>query len=109
MLLFYHPDFDTHVTLPFFKKISPDLGWGYILFAAIVIVGASNAVNLTDGLDGLAILPTVLVAGALGVFAYASGNVRIADYLLIPYLPGVGELAIADTNGHVNLTERFLR
>ena len=65
-----------------------------MLLAYLVIVGSSNAVNLTDGLDGLAILPTVLVAGALAIFAYAAGNIRFADYLGIPYVPGVGEVAI---------------
>lgn len=80
--------------LPFIKQVALDLGPWYMLLTYFVIVGSSNAVNLTDGLDGLAILPTVLVAGALAVFAYASGNTVIANYLLIPYLPGVGELAI---------------
>jgi phospho-N-acetylmuramoyl-pentapeptide-transferase len=70
------------------------LGFFYIPFVYFVIVGASNAVNLTDGLDGLAILPTVMVAGALGIFAYATGNVQFANYLGIPYLPGVGEVAV---------------
>ncbi len=71
-----------------------DLGLWYILFTYLVIVGSSNAVNLTDGLDGLAIMPTVLVAGALGIFAYVVGHSKIAAYLLIPYIPGVGEMAV---------------
>jgi len=80
--------------VPFFKYVHIDLGWLFIVLAYFVLVGSSNAVNLTDGLDGLAILPIVLVAGALGVFAYLSGNVIQAEYLLIPYLPGVGEVAV---------------
>lgn len=85
---------ETQLTIPFFKYIVIDLGWFYIIFAYFVIVGASNAVNLTDGLDGLAILPTVLVAAALGVFAYLTGNFIFARYLYIPYIPGVGEIAV---------------
>ena len=85
---------ETQLTFPFMKDLVFQLGPGFILFAYLVIVGSSNAVNLTDGLDGLAILPTVLVAGALAVFAYVSGHVHIANYLLIPYLPVVGELAV---------------
>jgi phospho-N-acetylmuramoyl-pentapeptide-transferase len=85
---------ETQLLLPFFKDAVLDLGPFFIVFAYFVVVGSSNAVNLTDGLDGLAILPTVLVAGALAVFAYASGHLHIANYLLIPHLPGVGELAV---------------
>jgi len=85
---------ETQLIVPFFKNVVLDLGPIFILLAYLVIVGASNAVNLTDGLDGLAILPTVLVAGALGVFAYVSGHLYLSKYLLIPYLPGVGELAV---------------
>ncbi len=85
---------ETQLILPFFKQFVFDLGPFYLLLTYFVIVGTSNAVNLTDGLDGLAILPTVLVAGALAVFAYASGHLFIANYLLIPYVPGVGELAV---------------
>jgi phospho-N-acetylmuramoyl-pentapeptide-transferase len=66
----------------------------YILLTYLVIVGSSNAVNLTDGLDGLAILPAVMVAGALGVFAYVTGHVKFAEYLSIPYIPGVGETVV---------------
>jgi phospho-N-acetylmuramoyl-pentapeptide-transferase len=81
--------------VPFFKTVSYPLGvFGFIALTYFVIVGSSNAVNLTDGLDGLAVLPTVLVAGALAVFAYAGGHAQIANYLLIPHLPGVGELAV---------------
>jgi len=85
---------ETQLLIPFIKDAVIDLGPLFVVLAYFVIVGSSNAVNLTDGLDGLAILPTVLVAGALGVFAYATGHVQIAGYLLIPHLPGVGELAI---------------
>ena len=85
---------ETTLILPFVKTISLDLGVLFILFTYLVVVGFSNAVNLTDGLDGLAILPTVMVAGALAIFAYATGNVRFAQYLGIPYVPGVGEVCI---------------
>lgn len=85
---------ETRLIVPFFKNIFVPLGIFFIPFACLVIVGASNAVNLTDGLDGLAILPTVMVAGALGIFAYATGNVQFANYLGIPYIPGAGEVAV---------------
>ncbi len=84
----------TQLVVPFFKHLLIDLGPFYILLTYFVVVGSSNAVNLTDGLDGLAILPTVLVAGALGIFAYLTGNVKFANYLVIPYVPGVGEVAV---------------
>ncbi len=85
---------ETQLVIPFFKEVIIGLGPWFVLLTYFVIVGSSNAVNLTDGLDGLAILPSVLVAGALGVFAYLTGNVNFADYLLIPYVPGAGEMAI---------------
>jgi len=85
---------ETQLMIPFVKDWAFDLGPWFILLSYFVIVGTSNAVNLTDGLDGLAIMPTVLVGGALGLFAYVSGHSQIASYLLIDYLPGVGELAI---------------
>lgn len=85
---------ETQLILPFIKTVSINLGVLYIILAYFVIVGSSNAVNLTDGLDGLAIMPTVLVAGALAIFAYATGHVRFSGYLGIPYIPGVGEVAI---------------
>lgn len=86
---------ETELLIPFVKSFSIELGMiGFILLTYFVIVGTSNAVNLTDGLDGLAILPTVMVAGALAIFAYVGGNIRFADYLDIPYIPGTGELAI---------------
>jgi phospho-N-acetylmuramoyl-pentapeptide-transferase len=85
---------ETQLIVPFVKAFVFDLGWLYVVLTYFVIVGSSNAVNLTDGLDGLAILPTVLVAGALAIFAYATGHIRFAEYLGIPYVPGVGEVAI---------------
>jgi phospho-N-acetylmuramoyl-pentapeptide-transferase len=88
------PDFSTQITFPFFKNIAPDLGWGYIAFAAFVIVGASNAVNLTDGLDGLAIGPVVIAAATYMILAYVAGHIKIAEYLQINYVAGGGELAI---------------
>jgi len=94
ILVYWSPDFNTVVTIPFFKKISPDLGWGYVLFAALVIVGTSNAVNLTDGLDGLAIGPAIIVAVTYMIFAYVAGHIKIADYLQINYVAGSGELAV---------------
>jgi phospho-N-acetylmuramoyl-pentapeptide-transferase len=81
--------------VPFFKTISYPLGvWGFIALTYFVIVGTSNAVNLTDGLDGLAIMPTIMVGTGLGVFAYLTGNFTYAHYLFIPFIPGAGELLI---------------
>jgi len=85
---------ETTLIVPFFKAFVLPLGPLFVVFAYFVIVGSSNAVNLTDGLDGLAIMPAVLVAGALGVFAYASGNVVFAGYLGIPYIAGTGEVLV---------------
>jgi phospho-N-acetylmuramoyl-pentapeptide-transferase len=85
---------ETTLIVPFFKDVLIPLGPFFIVLAYFVIVGSSNAVNLTDGLDGLAIMPAVLVAGALGVFAYASGNVVFANYLAIPYVAGSGEVLV---------------
>jgi len=85
---------ETQLLIPFFKAYIFDMGWLYVVLVYFVIVGSSNAVNLTDGLDGLAILPTVMVAGALAVFAYLTGHIRFSDYLGIPYIPGVGEVAV---------------
>jgi phospho-N-acetylmuramoyl-pentapeptide-transferase len=84
----------TQLILPFVKEVVIDLNWLFVVLTYFVIVGSSNAVNLTDGLDGLAILPTVMVAGALIIFAYVSGHVKFADYLGIPYVAGVGEISI---------------
>jgi phospho-N-acetylmuramoyl-pentapeptide-transferase len=81
--------------VPFFKTISYPLGvWGFMALSYCVIVGTSNAVNLTDGLDGLAIMPTVMIGSALGIFAYVSGNAIFARYLGFPHIPGAGELAV---------------
>jgi phospho-N-acetylmuramoyl-pentapeptide-transferase len=85
---------DTTLYVPFFKHFVVPLGVLFIPLTYFVIVGSSNAVNLTDGLDGLAIMPSVLVAGALGVFAYASGNVVFSNYLSIPYIAGAGEVLV---------------
>ena len=85
---------ETNLYLPFFKDVAIPLGVGFVFLAYLVIVFMSNAVNLTDGLDGLAILPTVMVAAALGLIAYLAGHVEFADYLRIPYVAGAGELAV---------------
>jgi len=85
---------ETTLIVPFFKDVMLPLGPLFVVVAYLVIVGSSNAVNLTDGLDGLAIMPAVLVAGALGVFAYASGNVVFANYLGIPHIAGTGEVLV---------------
>ena len=85
---------ETELIVPFFKDVALEMGIFYIVFSYFVIVGSSNAVNLTDGLDGLAIMPTVLVGGALGVIAYAAGNVTFSNYLHIPYIAGAGELIV---------------
>ena len=85
---------ETQLIVPFFKDVMIPMGAFFIIFTYFVIVGSSNAVNLTDGLDGLAIMPTVMVAGALAVFAYVAGHASFAEYLLIPYVAGAGELII---------------
>jgi len=92
LILFYYGE--TELIVPVFKDVNLDLGWFYVVLAFVVIVGFSNAVNLTDGLDGLAILPTVMVAGALGIFAYAHGNEIFASYLNFPFIKGTGELVV---------------
>ena len=84
----------TDLIVPFFKEVALPLGLGFILFSAFMLVGMSNAVNLTDGLDGLAILPTVMVGGGLGLIAYLAGNIEHSFYLQIPYIPGSGELSV---------------
>lgn len=85
---------ETQFIVPFFKEVMLDMGWTYVVLTYFVIVGTSNAVNLTDGLDGLAILPTVMVAGAFAIFAYLTGHVKFAEYLAIPYIPKAGELIV---------------
>ncbi len=92
--LYVYPQFDSRLYLPFFKSIAPDLGLGYIALAVLVIVGTSNAVNLTDGLDGLAISPLIVAFASYVVFAYLSGHARIAAYLQIPYVAGSGEISV---------------
>lgn len=94
LVLYYQPGFSGVLGVPFFKNIRPDLGIWYIPFAMLVIVGASNAVNLTDGLDGLAIGPVMTAAGTYGFVAYVTGHLKFADYLQIPYVAGVGELSV---------------
>ena len=85
---------ETQLIIPLFKNVALNMGLFYVVFGYFMVVGFSNAVNLTDGLDGLAILPTVMVGGALGVIAYLAGNVEFATYLNIPYIKGAGELVI---------------
>ena len=93
--LFLYLGFDTHLTVPFLKNVHPDLHWWlYIPFAMLVIVGCAHAVNLTDGLDGLAIGPVMTVAFTYWTFTYAAGNIKFASYLQIPYIANVGEVAI---------------
>ncbi len=94
LLMLFAPEFSTTLTIPFFKDLAIDLGWFFLPFAVLVIVGASNAVNLTDGLDGLVIGPVMTVAFAYGIFAYTSGNANIAQYLQITHVKGAGDLAI---------------
>jgi phospho-N-acetylmuramoyl-pentapeptide-transferase len=88
------PGLATSVTFPVFKNFLVDLGWFYLVFGAFVIVGASNAVNLTDGLDGLAIVPVMIAAAAFGLIAYLVGNYVFAQYLQVHFVPGSGELAV---------------
>jgi phospho-N-acetylmuramoyl-pentapeptide-transferase len=85
---------ETALLIPYFKGLAIPMGGSYVIFTYLVIVGTSNAVNLTDGLDGLAVMPSVLVSGALGIFSYAAGNVIFAEYLGIPYVAGAGEMMV---------------
>ena len=94
VILFGWLGHDTVLNLPFFRELNPNLSYGYWLFAWLVIVGASNAVNLTDGLDGLAIGPIITSALTFGILAYLAGNIKLAEYLFIPYVKDSGELAI---------------
>lgn len=94
LLIYTDIGIQAKVSIPFFKKLNPNLGMLYVPFIVLVIVGASNAVNLTDGLDGLAIGPSIIAAGTYMVFAYLAGHVKIANYLQILYVPGAGELTI---------------
>jgi phospho-N-acetylmuramoyl-pentapeptide-transferase len=88
------PGLANKLALPFSKELIFNLGWFYIVFAAFVIVGAGNAVNITDGLDGLAIVPVMIAAGTFGFIAYLSGNAVFSNYLQIHFVPGTGELAV---------------
>jgi phospho-N-acetylmuramoyl-pentapeptide-transferase len=92
--IYADPNFDAHLAVPFFKNFTPDLGIFYVPFATLVIVATSNGVNLTDGLDGLAIGPVLISAGTFLILSYAAGHLGIADYLAIKYVPGSGHLAI---------------
>ena len=94
LFVLLHPGYDGPLSVPFLKNIRPDLSWFYVAFAIFVIVGCSNAVNLTDGLDGLAAGPTVITASVYLIFSYLAGHVILADYLQIPYVQGAGELAV---------------
>ncbi|MDD5594813.1 MAG: phospho-N-acetylmuramoyl-pentapeptide-transferase [Candidatus Omnitrophica bacterium] len=94
IMLFLHPPYNTKLDVPFLKDVSIELGMCYILFVILVITGTSNAVNLTDGLDGLAIGCVIMAAIAFSILSYVSGNVKFSDYLLIPYIRGSGELTV---------------
>jgi phospho-N-acetylmuramoyl-pentapeptide-transferase len=94
LAIYWHPDFDRELAVPFFKDFTPNLGALYVPLAAFIIVAASNGVNLTDGLDGLAIGPVMISAGTFLLLAYAAGHAGIADYLAIKSVPGAGQLAI---------------
>jgi phospho-N-acetylmuramoyl-pentapeptide-transferase len=95
-LLSYFSDHDelTNLYFPFFKNLIINLGWFFIPFSVFIIVGSSNAVNLTDGLDGLATVPVILVAGCFAFISYVTGNIVFSDYLQIPYIRGVGEVSV---------------
>jgi phospho-N-acetylmuramoyl-pentapeptide-transferase len=94
VILYLKPGFNSQVAIPFFKTVSPNLGWGYVVLSTFIIVGAANAVNLTDGLDGLAIGPAAICFATYVLFAYFAGNVKVASYLQIPHVSGAGELAV---------------
>jgi len=93
-LIYQCPDFNSRLTIPFFKDVSPDIGIFYIPFACLVIVGASNAVNLTDGLDGLAIGPYIVASTTYMLFAYVAGHIQIAEYLHVKHIAAAGETAV---------------
>lgn len=92
--IYTSPAFDHELAVPFFKNFTPNIGWLYVPLATFIIVGFSNGVNLTDGLDGLAIGPVMIAAGTFIGLSYAAGHIQIADYLSIKYVPGAGQLAI---------------
>ena len=85
---------ETELVIPYTNNLTLQMGWLFVPFSIFVIVGSSNAVNLTDGLDGLAIMPTVMIAAALGIFAYVAGNINMSDYLGVPYIRDAGEVFI---------------
>lgn len=93
-LLLLQPAYSTILYFPFIKMLQPDLFWFYIPFAVLVMVGSSNGVNLTDGLDGLAVGPLVVAGACFGIFVYVAGHVHIARYLQVAYVPGVGEVSV---------------
>src|SRR3989338_330336 len=94
LVLFDVFQFDRHLAVPFFKEAFPDLGWFYVVFAMLLVVGASNAVNLTDGLDGLAVGPSIIAFLTFVIFTYVAGHAKMATYLQIPYIPYCGELYV---------------
>ncbi len=94
LVLVYEPAYSTKLSIPFLKDVAPDLGWFYLPFAVFIMVAASNAVNLTDGLDGLAIGPTIVAGGVFSIFIYVTGHAAFSSYLLLPYTPGVGEVTV---------------
>jgi phospho-N-acetylmuramoyl-pentapeptide-transferase len=94
LYIYYKTDFSTVLNIPFFKKLGTEIGILYFLFAILVIVGSANGVNLTDGLDGLAIGSVITTAGVLLIVSYVTGNVKFASYLLLPYVKNAGELAV---------------
>lgn len=93
-MLIQQPAYSTELSVPFFKDFHPDLGWAYLPFAMIVMVGASNAVNLTDGLDGLAIGPMIVAMACFAIFIYVSGHAKMANYLSIQNIEGIGEVTV---------------
>lgn len=93
-LMIKFSQYDTILSIPFFKQFAPDLGLFYIVFAIVVLVGSSNAVNLTDGLDGLAILPVVICTLVYAIFLYIAGHINFANYLQVAFVPGVGEVVV---------------
>lgn len=94
LFLWINPAYNSQLYIPFFKDLVLDLGWFYLPFGVFIMVAASNAVNLTDGLDGLAIGPSIVAALVFSIFIYITGNARFSGYLLVPYIPGVGEVAV---------------
>ncbi|GHU95916.1 phospho-N-acetylmuramoyl-pentapeptide-transferase [Deltaproteobacteria bacterium] len=93
-MLYINPDYSSRLTIPFFKEWSSDIGWFYLPFGIFVMLASSNAVNLTDGLDGLAIGPSIIAVIVFSIFIYVTGHARFAVYLLVPYMPGIGEVTV---------------